>query len=599
MKIFLFLILLLIAPIQSTQAAVGYLHVAKTGNNSNDGSTNSPFLTIAKAESVVTNGLPTNIYVQAGLYEEDFSVNCFGSAGNYVNFIAVGQVVLRRLGASSSSYVRFIGFEITHVDTTTPDGFIFAGAGYKIELIDNYIHDIYATHSGIAFASLASLGEGVFRGNTLSNIGIIPGVATNSPTAGISSQAGTNSFRWLVEYNNIFRSGDATILRGTNHIVRNNVMGDYNNSYWGLTSDVFHADIAQNGSNGADAQLRNQVWEANFCFNQVQTNGHGFLMQDTDAGGDTNVLIRGNIFANMGSGAIANITVDSMNVYQNTFYSINTFNSAGSPPTVNFRQWVPTSEGVTNSLLIGNIFDNTGSASTNLPGMTIEANCYVQNAINMGYKVSSSTSYVSNDDPLFVDALNRDFHLQASSPAIATGTNVIWITSADGSGTSFDVNNGQLLCDGFGITSGDLILVNGASRRITAISENTVTVSASVTWTENMPVYWGTDATPDIGGVQYGATDLTVATMIQSGSTYTVTPTGECRGVWFYESGVPVSWDDTAPYTYTSGSGGVVAKAYALHVQLNPVVTATLTVISTPVFVISGSVNVSGSVIIQ
>jgi hypothetical protein len=121
---------------------------------------------------------------------------------------------------------------------------------------------------------------------------------------------------------------------------------------------------------------------------------------------------------------------------------------------------------------------------------------------------------------------------------------------------------------------GDTITVGGTATRIVSITDNSVTVADSVTWTYGMPVYWGTDTTPDIGAFPYGSTELAGASLAQNGDTYTVTPAGDARGVWFYVDGIPAIWDSTAPYTATVPSGNVTAKAYALYAQRNPVVNA-------------------------
>jgi hypothetical protein len=121
---------------------------------------------------------------------------------------------------------------------------------------------------------------------------------------------------------------------------------------------------------------------------------------------------------------------------------------------------------------------------------------------------------------------------------------------------------------------GDTITVGGTTTRITAISGNTLTVADSVTWTAGAPVYWGNAARADIGALPFGSKELTAATLTQQGTTYTVTPDGDTRGVWFYVDGVPTTWDATPPYTITAASGDVTARAYALYAQAKPVIVA-------------------------
>jgi hypothetical protein len=168
-----------------------------------------------------------------------------------------------------------------------------------------------------------------------------------------------------------------------------------------------------------------------------------------------------------------------------------------------------------------------------------------------------------------------DFRIGSSSPAknIAT-TNILKITSAGSSGTSFDVTDGRLVRAGYGLVEGDQITVGSTTTRVMGISGNTVTVSNSVTWSQSDAVFFGTDTTPDIGAYSSEAVFLTAATISSVGTTYTVETTGDARGVWFYVDGIPTIWDYDAPFSSTITSGSVTAKAYALNAQADPVVDA-------------------------
>ena len=228
----------------------------------------------------------------------------------------------------------------------------------------------------------------------------------------------------------------------------------------------------------------------------------------------------------------------------------------------------------TGALCINTIIQNDGLGSD---AILIDTGSSGTLSNNLGYLAGLETSFLSTSDPRFVNPSDptRNFRLQAGSPAINAGMPVTTITSASGSGTSFTVAAANRLNDGWGIADGDTITTGGTTTRITSISGNSVTVAASVSWTTGQPVYWGTDTTPDIGALPYGSTELTAATLAQNGTTYTVTPTGDVRGVWFYINGVPAIWDSTAPFTANISSGTVTAKAYALYASKTPVVVAT------------------------
>ncbi len=565
----------------STTAKAATYYVRTDGNNSNSGTVNSSggaWLTIQKAASTMAAG--DTVRVQTGTYNERISITSGGSVGSDKTYVADGQVVCRGFDISGASYVKLIGFEITHTTTTYQYGITLAGTCAHLDFIDNNLHDINGT--GFRPESGSSPSYITLRGNTFNYMGRVPGVSTNASNYGIASVYQT-PHHWLVEYNRIQRCADGhMVLYGTNNIARNNYAWDMANTYWNTDDSTVHSDIFQDGSDGAQTGSRHHLYEANFTGDCIERNSHFGIWQDTVAAGDTNMLIRGNVAYHFGSGAIGNISTKHVFTYNNSFYDFNFANDGGAI----FSNYTPggSTDYSTNNLFANTIIHTAPHPNGYASPIIVEAPNAAKMVNNLGYSAGTHASYVSTSNPLFVDPTSpaRNFRLQASSPAIGSGTNVAWVTSASGSGTSFDVNDGQIFTDGWGMVDGDTITVGGTTTRITAISGNTVTTDASVTWTNLMPVYWGTDTSPDIGALPYGSTELTGATISQSGTTYTVTPAGDCRGVWFYVDGIPEIWDSTTPYIATIASGTVTAKAYALYAQAQPVVTAQVSAIPTP-----------------
>lgn len=306
---------------------------------------------------------------------------------------------------------------------------------------------------------------------------------------------------------------------------------------------------------------------------QNTPNGHFALFQDISGYGDTNIMVRGNVAYNFSDGALGIIGADRINTYNNSFYG---FSNALS--YAQFAVFRSTANPTLNGLAANTIFSILDGSTEADKALLLEANCTATFVFNLGYLAGTDSSFVSTSDPLFVNPFSptRNLRLQAGSPAINAGTNVVWITSAGSNGTSFVVNDSQRLNDGWGITEGDIVTTGGVTTRISAIdwATGTVTVTNSITWTNLQPVYWGTDTTPDIGAFPYGSTELTAASISQNGTTYTVTPTGDVRGVWFYVDGIPTYWVYDAPYTRVIASGTVTAKAFALYAQAAPVVAA-------------------------
>lgn len=555
----------------SLQAATYY--VRTDGNNSNNGLTNTAggaWLTLAKASSTIVGG--DTVRVQPGAYPERVTETTSGTAGNYITYLADGSASsCQGFTISGASYVRIIGFEIFHTNTANSRGIRFDGTGSNNWAVGNYIHNTF--NQGIGVGTPSAHSYLYIIGNLLTNIGIISGVSSN--VTGGMSIAGTNGHHWLVEYNILGRVGDGMTLSGTNHIVRNNTILDFRNSYWN-TTDSFHSDSWQAGSDGNFQNVKNHLYEANFTADQIELNSHVHLHQDQPAiNGDTNILIRGEISANFGSGGIGVIGVGGVRAYNNTIYKLL---QAGPGAIVIFYKGCGACTNYAYNGYVGNtlIYDRGLSTDALVLGSGVDSSTATFTN-NLGYIAGTEPSYVSTNNPLLVNVTNYNFRISSpSSPAKGTGTSITWVTSASSSGTSFDVNNGQMLNDGYGMVSGDLITVGGVTTRITNIVGDTVTVSSSVIWTNLMPVYWLTDTTPDIGALPYESTELTSAILYQNGTTYTVVPTGDTRFVIFYVDGIPQTPDDDAPYTATFSSGVITAKAYALYAQAVPYVAATL-----------------------
>lgn len=119
------------------------------------------------------------------------------------------------------------------------------------------------------------------------------------------------------------------------------------------------------------------------------------------------------------------------------------------------------------------------------------------NATSADITLSNNTWNATN--PLFVNA-PTDFTLLDTSSCINAGGWLTTITTASGSGTSFTVADPKYLCSGWGISGvlGDEVQVQGQTdtARVTDVNYTTglVTVSASLTWTQNYGLAIGTTA---------------------------------------------------------------------------------------------------------
>lgn len=528
------------------------------GNNPDSGGTaNQAWLTIGKAESTMVAGDTVN--VANGTYDERVAcTGVSGSAGSFINYVGNSTgtgVIMRGWSFTDVTYIKVIGFEMT--TNAIRSAVRFHGSCSNIMILDNYIHHTKEEVVHVAGGSRAT--HVTIRGNRIYYVAN-PG-ASEAPNTAINCE--TNGVFWLVENNEIQKSGDFCNLYGGRHIVRNNHMHDANPPDW--PAGTTHHDFFQPGSDGIITFARDHVYERNLNGNIQGEDGHFGIWQDVmsnGVNGDTNHLIRGNVGFEIATGGTGNIGTHGMRVYHNTMSRVTTnggavfiFNSPGGDPA----------RRSTNGFVGNNIVVDDNVTVNDL--LYVDTGHQVVMTNNLGYLAGSHPSYVSTADPQFVNAAGLDFRVNSGSPAINTGTtNIILITSSGGSGTLFTVNDGYMLCDGWGIVEGDVITVNGTTTRVVGITNHTIGVTISVTWSTGDAVIWGSDAVPDIGAIPFGSTLLSGATYTTAGGTATITTTGNARKIWQYRGGVPIAEDYDAPYTF-SHTAGDTYKAYPLYAQ--------------------------------
>lgn len=99
------------------------------------------------------------------------------------------------------------------------------------------------------------------------------------------------------------------------------------------------------------------------------------------------------------------------------------------------------------------------------------------------------------------DRTQFDFRIKNTSVAYHAGG---WLTKADGAGTGstqLKMLNPGYFREDTTLKQGDTIFIAGQTRRITAINRTTriCTLSATATWANNDPIYYGSSSTPNIG----------------------------------------------------------------------------------------------------
>ena len=215
---------------------------------------------------------------------------------------------------------------------------------------------------------------------------------------------------------------------------------------------------------------------------------------------------------------------------------------------------------------------------------------WLQTKTNFTGKEVNSQTVSGGPGSLFVDVPSQptgdpaqfNFQLAANSPAIDGGV-FLTQTVGSGSGTSMTVGDAKLFFDGYGITLGDEIQLEGqtARARITSISGNTLTLDQSLTWGNDVGVSLSYEGnTPDVGAIEYSgaipisANSDSVTTSFQTAvitpnvlvnDTFPVGGTPSVQSFVQPNNGsVVANGDNTFTYTPNSGFDGTDTFTYTL-----------------------------------
>lgn len=195
---------------KSSEASTYY--IATTGNDSNAGTSSSPFLTIQHAADVVNPG--DTVIVKDGTYSTTtstfISLSRTGSAGNYITFKSEHKwgAVLDGLDNGSTggdycwmlgsdvSYIKIQDFEIKNFVT---DAIQLAGGvstpNTYIEVTGNHIHHIGAVQRTTQYGGIGSYMSGanhvIYDKNIFNNCGWVTAGFSNATQQGIYIDGGS------------------------------------------------------------------------------------------------------------------------------------------------------------------------------------------------------------------------------------------------------------------------------------------------------------------------------------------------------------------------------------------------------------------------
>jgi len=568
MRIILGLLLLLLWAIPASAATY---YVRTDGNDSNVGTTNSAggaWLTIGKCASTIVAG--DFCRVQTGTYTAGFTEATDGTSGNYITYVADGAVLISGAGITvSGDYVRVIGFEVDRDGAASSSGINITNAT-GVEVWNCTVRDV-------AFDSIRTDGGG--QTSTCTNCLFIGNVSVNSGNKDFQVRGTGN----LVAYNESdAATEDFLYLFGQ----QNRILNNYSHGI--VSGPETHTDFMQSGASGDPLGFGLTLFEANRYDDANDTGNvehhHGSNVQNNgDVGLDTNNVVRRNIWNHHGSYTygFSGSQYHFLKIYNETGYKGQIYTGHVTFGYLQFDNSASTDRSFVNNIFV----DLWGSSVTTADpyngantGHYSDYNLWFDTggSINYGTAPQAEANSQRNVDPLLTDPADptRDFSLQSGSPARGTG-GPLTLANGGGTGTTVTVDDATYFrgddpaLDQYSgnLVVGDTITVGTDVVTVVSIAGNVLTVTPSITWADNDPVYFGSDTTPDIGALPYRAGGYSLSATYTGSGTITVTPNDASlvRFVVCYEDNVPYAVDNASPYECTDPTGTFTARAYPLY----------------------------------
>jgi len=200
-----------------------------------------------------------------------------------------------------------------------------------------------------------------------------------------------------------------------------------------------------------------------------------------------------------GSPNVPKSTSNHVTVVHNTLYK----NGNTSAPNSSFNLMLllgqDNTPGVGNVAYNNIVSDVVGSANFQVvAGYSVSNGCYwnpVGGAPGDGAAVSQ--------DPQYVNPAAANFTLQAASACVDHGAFLTTTTAAGTNSTSVTVAHARYFIDGYGMTTGDSIMIGSQRATVTQVSGNTLTITPALTWAAGATVtYPYLGAAPDVGAVE-------------------------------------------------------------------------------------------------
>jgi hypothetical protein len=488
-----------------SKAATYYVDRAHaSASDSNPGTSASPWRTITRANQTVSPG--DTVEIKQGTYNEPIIPRTSGTAAQRITY--------RNFGTDAV------------LITEATRGIVLAGKshvivqGINFYRLDGFLWLDHATNNVIAYCNFDQMrNSGEWAGSRIQqhsrsnrvhhcqfskwgyytaddDIGCILDIGDEYSTA---DQTGFN----ILE--------DCVLFHGGHHVL--GVYGSFN---------VVRRNYFHNENWSGDRGNRNLMlhgYDGNSGNNLIEGNRISFagLPPDSDGAAGMGLITKKNIvrfnsfYQCSSAGVMMGITANYFTspcfnkIYNNTFHANGYLTSAGSEKRsgIGFAIWSGTRP-ITSNAVVNNLFwqnpASYGAYRVNLADQRFAGN------------------WEQTGDPLLADiagpfhptnATRPNFNLRAGSPCINAGVHLARVVSASGSGASFRLDDAGYFFDGWGVTDGDMIQLEGATQRARILRIDTttqaVTLDRSISWTQNQGVsiaYEG--SAPDIGAFESG-----------------------------------------------------------------------------------------------
>jgi len=523
--------------------------------------------------------------VSAGTYTETVNINNSGSSVNntitFVGAAAPASVIVNGQFNIAGSYVRIIGFTINCSGQN--DCMTNTNENDFVEIWNN-------TCSG--FVEFCYAQRGTNQGqNDDSNLLI--GNVSNGNILVNNQHFGIFGSHNIAAYNAMNQSGnDFFVFYGPDIRL-------YNNYGWGPANVPLngqHSDFAQTGvAGGRTVGTARFMLEANYYKGNPPSTDQHYTNLETTPDFSGTYLSRRNIIFNSEAG-LGSFDISPWFVSHDLYIDGNQSSGscgAGCTGVVLIRTAAP-------RIYNTGFVDFWGSVS-NAEVYYVGDGTDIATDYNFAWdrQLGASMSYfasfaaeankISTQDPLFVDRDNGDFHLQSSSPMRNSAGPLATVTSSSSTGTTFNITTGR---GGFfrgfdssvsqysgNLAAGDVITIGTDVRRISSVTNDTITVTSSFTWANGDGVYYGDNSVDNARGpFPYRASWTLSGTYSCNGSTCTTVPSDATitRMVVCFSDRIPYQVVIDSPYTCTDPAGTFEARIYPLYAS------TTLWAVATP-----------------